>query len=89
MAEKFMPPANSLMLDNAKLADVAARLAELDPQGRYEVTIRRARTREDICANLAKISEDASGRAKAAGLTADELAGILEMDDAERRNLLG
>jgi hypothetical protein len=83
-----MPSVNTLMLDNAELADVAARLADLDPAERYEVTIRRTRSRAEIAADMLRLSDSVSRRVKAEGMTANQLAEILEMSEAERRNLL-
>lgn len=77
-----------LTLGNAAVAEVAERLRDLDPDQRYEVMIQQRRSREEIFADMDRLSADVSARAKAAGLTAEDLADTLGMDEEERRALL-
>lgn len=77
-----------LSLGNAAVAEVADRLRDLDPDQRYEVMIQQRRSREEIFADMDRLSADLSARAKASGLTAEKLAETLGMDEEERRALL-
>lgn len=77
-----------LSLGNAAVAEVAERLRDLDPDQRYEVVIQQRRSREEVFADMDRLSADLSTRAKAAGLTAEDLADTLGMDENERRGLL-
>lgn len=77
-----------LSLGNAAVAEVAERLRDLDPDQRYEVVIQQRRSREEIFADMDRLSADLSTRAKTSGLTADDLADTLGMDEDERRALL-
>ncbi len=84
-----MPSVDFLMLDETDLTGLVARLSDLDPGGRYEVTIRRVRSRAEIAADLAKLSDVVSSRARESGMTVGDLAVLLEADTAEIKNLLG
>lgn len=75
-----------ISLGNAALADVARRLHDLDPDAGYEVLMQRSR--EEIFADMDRLSLSLAAQARSNGLTADDLAETLGMDEEERRTLL-
>lgn len=85
-----MPAPNRFIVsDSASPAEVMARMRELGPDERLEVTIRNTRTRKEIIADMIELSRSIEARFKAEGVTDDDIADMLDMDQDERRNLLG